>query len=184
MMHPKTTWSLALGLLVCTAPAWATPIAIPLDQDDFPPFGETQVDEPLNQAIEDYNTANGTSYPTSIDETPDIKVATGDAAPSGYPDFGPDTLSITLPVGDYNYLFFHWGGGAGGGTAELWYLGECPDDATAEFTAPTGNGLSFYSFYDPNGTTPVPDGGSMIALIGLGLIATAFAVRHAKSPPV
>lgn len=174
--------AICVALVGCMAlDAKAIPTQITeLNIGAFPSFGDGNVGTQVGLAITAYNLANpSATLPTSgIGSTPNIKVNTGDVAPSPYPSFGANTLSISIPAGSYNYIFLHWGGpneDASYFNPQLFYIGGETGNLT--FNAPvntaanggTGRyGLSFYSLYSP--TTSVPDGGSTIALLGSALV--------------
>jgi hypothetical protein len=124
-----------------------------------------------------------------------------------FPTFDEDTLSLSLPMGDYNYLFLHWGGPNEDDlykNPELYYIGG--DSGGLVFSAPVRHvpavyytsgpkkgqiktpaqdkqyGLSFYSYYSAVPTVPepslaVPDEGSNVVLLGVGFLGLAGASR-------
>ena len=105
---------------------------------------------------------------------------------AGFPTFGTGTLQISLPMGEYNYLFLHWGGpnvDVFYQNPQLYYIGG--EAGSLTFTAPVYSeqipvvyftsgsragqikkaagvvnhqyGLSFYSFYSEISViTPTP----------------------------
>jgi hypothetical protein len=152
--------------------AWATPIELAsVPFSDLGDAGDGTVQAWLIATIQSYNTAHGTDLPTApVGAHPDIKVNTGDSAPPGYPSFGSNTLSITLPGNLNDYLVFHWGG-PGGGTFQAFDLTTTPE-ASDTFTAPDKYGLSFYSFYGEGDSASVPEPATML-LLGSGLLGLA-----------
>jgi hypothetical protein len=83
--------------------------------------------------------------------------------------------SINLGTqGTYDYLFAHYGG-PGGGTAEVWYVG----DLSGVINIPSigfGHGLSGWALFTaPNGS--VPDGGATVMLLGAALGALGMVRR-------
>ena len=101
-------------------------------------------------------------------------------------DFGPLPSLATLALrgkgttvnlgaqGTYDYLFAHYGG-PGGGTAEVWYIG----DLSGVINIPGigfGHGLSGWALFTaPNGA--VPDGGTTAMLLGVAFGALGIARR-------
>ena len=93
-------------------------------------------------------------------------------------DFGPLPSPATLALrgtgtsvplgtqGTYAYLFAHYGG-PGGGTGEVWYVGDLSGSISIPDTA-FGHGLSGWALFTaPNGG--VPDGGATAMLLGAAL---------------
>jgi hypothetical protein len=60
-----------------------------------------------------------------------------------------------------------------GNTGYVWYVGnvDSPDVAELPSKGPNGNGLAHYTVFNAAG---VPDGGSTMTLLGLGLLALAY----------
>lgn len=136
----------------------------------------------LQTDVTAYNVANNPDLPTPVGAE-QFRVNQGDAtAPTGYPTFGANVLSITLPTAGYDYIALHWGG-SGGGVYQSFYVGSIggATPATITFQAPGRNGLSWYDTFHPTTNTNVPDGGASAALLGLGLTGVAFARRFVKS---
>jgi hypothetical protein len=164
--------------------AQATVIKLPtLDINNFPSYGDENVGIEVNKAILTYNAVFNTDLPTSgVGSTPDFKADNS--------VFGSNLLSIDLTLGNYNYIFLHWGGpdiDASYKNPELYYIGS--DTGTYTFVAPwntapdpdTQYGLSFYSFYSEiPPTSNVPDGGATVSLLGLGVIGMTFIGRRIK----
>jgi PEP-CTERM motif len=136
--------------------------------------GDSTIQAWLIQTIMAYNTAHGTNLSTaSVGAHPDVKVIQSGSAPPGYPTFGANTLSITLPANLNEYLVLHWGG-SGGGVYQAFDLTTIPE-LSDTFLAPGRNGLSFYSFYGT--VAPVPEPGTL-ALLGSGLVGVAGLLRR------
>ena len=83
--------------------------------------------------------------------------------------------SINLGTqGTYAYLFAHYGG-PGGGTGEVWYVG----DLSGVINIPSiafGHGLSGWALFTAPGGA-VPDGGTTVMLLGAALGALGVARR-------
>ena len=183
MKNRKLTGGVMLGVvcaaLALTMTARATPILITeLNLAAFPPYGDGTDQTAINAAIGAYNLDHPMAQlpTTGIGATANIKVNTGDTAPTPYPSFSANTLSITVPAGSYNYIFLHWGGpndDAAYKNPQLFYVGG--DTGSDVFNAPLNGtqqyGLSFYSLYGPSGPSNVPDGGMTAALLGLAFCA-------------
>jgi hypothetical protein len=203
-----TLLALTLG---CMTAANAVPILITgLDITQFPSFADDNVQTGVNAGIAAWNAANDPDLPTAgIGATPDVKLNSGDAV-SGFPSFGANTLSITLPMGDYNYVFLHWGGpndDVNYKNPQLYYVGD--ETGSYSFNAPIHTipaqyftsgpkagqlksaaeekqyGLSFYSYYSeipnlPPPTTSVPDAGSNLGLLGLGMLGVVGLRRFGR----
>jgi hypothetical protein len=141
--------------------------------------GDGTIEAWLAAGVTSYNTANDPDLPAPGDQI--FRVNQDDAAPTGFPTFGDDVLSITIPTGEYNYVAFHWGG-SGGGTYQSFYIGDIGGavPATINFPAPGRNGLSWYALFDPtdDGGGPiegsVPDAGATALMLGLGTMGLAF----------
>jgi hypothetical protein len=101
-------------------------------------------------------------------------------------DFGPLPSPATLALrgkgtsinlgtqGTYDYLFAHYGG-PGGGTGEVWYVG----DLSGVINIPNiafGHGLSGWALFTAPGGA-VPDGGATVMLLGVALGALGAARR-------
>lgn len=187
---------LGIVLASCTLTVSATPILITeLDLGAFAPYGDAHVGTEIGEAITAYNLAHTPDLPTTgIGSVPNVKVNTGDSAPSPFPTFAANTLSITITGGYYNYLFLHWGGPDTDiqyKNPQLYYIGG--DLGALTFNAPSNfipnrdpkqYGLSFYSLYSPIEQVPppsVPDGGATVALLGMGLTALEGLRRRFKA---
>jgi len=98
-------------------------------------------------------------------------------------DFGPLPSPATLAArgtgttinlgtqGTYDYLFAHYGG-PGGGTAEVWYVG----DLSSVINIPSigfGHELSGWALFTAN--SRVPDAGASVILLGVALGALGMA---------
>jgi PEP-CTERM motif len=155
--------------------ASATPITLNAGVSPQPAnAGDGTIQAWLIQVINHYNTAHGTHLPTApVAPHPDVKVNPGATPPVGYPSFGANTLSITLPANLNEYLVLHWGG-RGGGVYQAFDLTTIPETSDT-FLAPGRNGLSFYSFYGT--VAPVPEPGTL-ALLGSGLLGAASLLRR------
>lgn len=116
---------------------------------------------------------------------------TGDAnsstIPAGWPTSFPasTTMSITLPLGGYNYLILSWGGSQipqDRGTADfLYYIGGTSGNVTFNRPDLAGGGLSGVTVF--GGSTPpsVPDGGSSALLLGAGLVGVGLLRRRPRA---
>ena len=176
----RTLSCIGSGILVFAAltlfSMQASATAIPLNSAGLQQVGNAgdgTIQAWLIQSIIDYNTAHGTSLPTSpVGAHPTVKVDDGQNAPNGFPSFGADTLSITLP-GDLNgYLVLHWGGKEGGVLQAF----DLTPGGTNNFDGPSKNGLSFYSFYGTS-TTATPEPGTML-LCATGIAGLAGSIRR------
>lgn len=155
-----------VALFLFSSPAWATPILLP-DPGQPSNAGDGTIQAWLIASINLYNATHDPDLPTSpVGAQPDIKVTIGAPAPPGYPTFGANTLSITLPGNLNDYLVLHWGG-PGGGVYQAFELITFPE-VSDTFNAPSNNGLSFYSFYGSESFN-APEPTAMI-LLGSGLI--------------
>jgi hypothetical protein len=87
---------------------------------------------------------------------------------------GPATLALrgtgtAIPLGaqgTYDYLFAHYGG-PGGGTVEVWFVGNLGGPLNIPQTG-FGHGLSGWALFTAGGVG-VPDGGATVMLLGAAL---------------
>jgi hypothetical protein len=105
--------------------------------------------------------------------------------PAGTTTFVEDTKSLNILITGYEYLALHWGGPNKEYDSsmnqdpgyQLVYIGD-PMGAT-HYTADNtrdNNGLSWYELFNPG--TSVPDTGSTLVLLGLGLGFLGFLKRR------
>lgn len=188
-MKTKALIILSAVVVLASTSAFAVPIApVNITMSGSPPFtgstsviannespsdfGDATVLNWLKADVSAYNATYTASYaiPTAgAGNAPLEKVTTGS---------GPSSINITL--GEYDYIFLHWGG-QNGGWAQAFYIGD--GTGTYTFESPPGGhpavgGLSFYSLYGPTQKS-VPDGGSTAILLGaslsfLGLVRRRF----------
>jgi hypothetical protein len=176
----KAIAGIGLFAVATLATLKATPVLITtLDISQFPSYGDGNVQTGINNAIAAWNVTHDPDLPTvGVGSTPNLKVG-DDAAPLG-------GLSITLDLGAYNYVFFHWGGPNADATyknPQLYYIGG--DSGPVTFTAPWNTapdpnkqyGLSFYSFYSPTDRKTVPDNGATLFLVAIGFMCIAATGR-------
>jgi VPDSG-CTERM motif len=89
------------------------------------------------------------------------------------------TIDLGATAGVYDYLFAHYGG-PGGGTAEVWFVGNLSGIITIPATGFGGYGLSGWALFTAPGRA-VPDGGATIMLLGAGLCVLGIARRYIMS---
>ena len=77
------------------------------------------------------------------------------------------TIDLGATAGVYDYLFAHYGG-PGGGTAEVWFVGDLSGIITIPATGFGGYGLSGWALFTAPGGA-VPDGGATVMLLGITL---------------
>lgn len=174
---PKKVLLALSAVILLSICATATPITLNAGGSPQPSnAGDRTIQTWLIHAINNYNTAHGTTLSTaSVGAHPDVKVNLGASAPAGYPTFAANTLSITLPANLNEYLVLHWGG-QGGGVYQAFDLSTFPEGSDI-FQAPGRNGLSFYSFYGQAAPAPVPEPGTL-ALLGSGMLGLAGVLRR------
>ena len=105
-------------------------------------------------------------------------------------DFGPLPGPATLAQrgtgttvnlgtqGTFTYLFAHYGG-PGGGTGEVWYVGDLSGSISIPGTG-YGHGLSGWALFTAGGVG-VPDGGTTAMLLGAALCALGVMRRFVMS---
>jgi VPDSG-CTERM motif len=89
------------------------------------------------------------------------------------------TIDLGATAGVYDYLFAHYGG-PGGGTAEVWFVGDLSGMITIPATGFGGYGLSGWALFTAPGGA-VPDGGATVMLLGAALAAIGVARRFLMS---
>jgi hypothetical protein len=89
------------------------------------------------------------------------------------------TIDLGATAGVYDYLFAHYGG-PGGGTAEVWFVGDLSGIITIPATGFGGYGLSGWALFTAPGGA-VPDGGAAVMLLGVALCALGIARRFIMS---
>jgi VPDSG-CTERM motif len=89
------------------------------------------------------------------------------------------TIDLGATAGVYDYLFAHYGG-PGGGTAEVWFVGNLSGIITIPATGFGGYGLSGWALFTAPGGA-VPDGGATVILLGAGLCVLGIARRYTMS---
>lgn len=163
----------AAFLIFFSCPAGATPISL-MDDDDAAPWnaGRGSVAQWLNQLIKDYNADNHQALPTDVSSV--FRVESSSDVPSGFPSFGPRTLSIDIPA-NYNYLVLHWGGKKGENYEAYDLIGL---SGTITFSNPK-YGLSWYEFFGAPNTSAVPEPATLL-LIGSGLAGVVVFRRQFK----
>jgi hypothetical protein len=156
-----------VAMVLFSIQGWATPIPLPsLSQPSN--AGDGAIQTWLISLINAYNTTHNPDLSSaSVGAHPDMKVEQEISAPTGYPSFRADTLTITLPGNLNDYLVLHWGG-SGGGTFQAFYLPVDTAEAWDVFTAPGQNGLSSYAFYGSRPTS-VPEP-STVLLLGAAIV--------------
>lgn len=87
------------------------------------------------------------------------------------------TINLGATAGVFDYLFAHYGG-PGGGTAEVWFVGDLSGIITIPATGFGPYGLSGWALFTAPG---VPDGGATVMLLGTALGALAIARRFIMS---
>ena len=85
------------------------------------------------------------------------------------------TIDLGATAGVFDYLFAHYGG-PGGGTAEVWFVGDLSGIITIPATGFGGYGLSGWALFTAPGGA-VPDGGATVMLLGAALAAIGVARR-------
>lgn len=122
----------------------------------------------LAAGVTTYNNTHNPDLPAPGPEL--VGVNTGNSAPSGYPTFVANTLTISIPTGGYDYVVLHWGG-QGGGPVQSFYIGAIggATPSPVVFNSPDRNGLSFYRLYHETTRPPgnAPDGGATAGLLGV-----------------
>jgi hypothetical protein len=86
------------------------------------------------------------------------------------------TIDLGATAGVFDYLFAHYGG-PGGGTAEVWFVGNLSGIITIPATGFGGYGLSGWALFTAPGGA-VPDGGATVMLLGAGLCVLGIARRY------
>jgi hypothetical protein len=89
------------------------------------------------------------------------------------------TIDLGATAGVYDYLFAHYGG-PGGGTAEVWFVGNLSGIITIPATGFGAYGLSGWALFTAPGGA-VPDGGATVMLLGAGLCVLGIARRYTMS---
>jgi VPDSG-CTERM motif len=89
------------------------------------------------------------------------------------------TIDLGATAGVFDYLFAHYGG-PGGGTAEVWFVGNLSGIITIPATGSGGYGLSGWALFTAPGGA-VPDGGATVMLLGAGLCVLGIARRYTMS---
>jgi VPDSG-CTERM motif len=89
------------------------------------------------------------------------------------------TIDLGATAGVFDYLFAHYGG-PGGGTAEVWFVGNLSGIITIPATGFGDYGLSGWALFTAPGGA-VPDGGTTVMLLGAGLCVLGIARRYTMS---
>ena len=89
------------------------------------------------------------------------------------------TIDLGATAGVFDYLFAH-SGGPGGGTAEVWFVGNLSGIITIPATGVGDYGLSGWALFTAPGGA-VPDGGATVILLGAGLCVLGIARRYTMS---
>jgi VPDSG-CTERM motif len=89
------------------------------------------------------------------------------------------TIDLGATAGVYDYLFAHYGG-PGGGTAEVWFVGDLSGIITIPAAGFGGYGLSGWALFTAPGGA-VPDSGATVMLLGAGLCVLGIARRYTMS---
>jgi hypothetical protein len=89
------------------------------------------------------------------------------------------TINLGATAGVFDYLFAHYGG-PGGGTAEVWFVGDLSGIITIPATGFGGYGLSGWALFTAPGHV-VPDGGATVMVLGAALGALGICRRFIMS---
>lgn len=172
-------WLSLAAAALTAANTQAARIHLGTGDQSTPGSGEGSVETWLANLVLDYNNSNPVLDPDLPAPGNQLfGVNQGDPAPAGFPTFGDDVTSISIPTGAFDYVVFHWGG-QGGGNYEAFYIGSiggAPSNPEVFDTTVTtrGGGLSWYRLYHYTPNDPrIPDSGTSLALLGAGLLGLA-----------
>jgi len=177
--HWKVAAATALGALPL-----GTALAIPIRLDTIPYIqpATTLPGNPPNQGVPTvHNWLQDLVQAYNLQNDPDLPVVA--ASPSlEYTENREDVRSLWINVTGYTYLTVHWGGKKSSDHSQAWYLGGALENF--HLVSPTGRGLSGYRLwnYVPPDVMRVPEGGTTLTLLGLGLLATFIWPRRARHP--
>lgn len=162
-----------IAFLLASLSSYAGPIALNIGGSPQPAnSGQGTIEAWMLGLVTTYNAAPSPDLPAPGVEA--FRVNKGDIPPLGFPSFGNDALSISIPTGVYQYVALHWGG-QGGGVYQAYYIGDFGTDTSYTFNAPGQNGLSWYDGFllieNPPPGPKVPDSGASLSLLGIALAA-------------
>lgn len=138
--------------------------------------GTVMGDNPYDMSVEQYTLkySSGTLIPKPV------PLAT-------LPGYRKDTDNATVDLGAfiYDWVLAKWGE-----DAAVYYIGDLKGSITLSLDgtgwASTGHGLSHYTLFNAvrippdggGGETPVPDGGTTVVLMGIGVLGIGFLRRY------
>lgn len=129
----------------------------------------------VQSGVTNYNTANNPDLPTPV--VSDFRNNQNDNNGfAGSTVFGANVTNLNIALMGHQYVALHWGGPASGAQVnyQVLYVG-----GEASYTANNADqqGLSFYELFNKTDVS-VPDNGSTLILLGLGLGLIGFLKRR------
>ena len=125
--------------------------------------GDGTIDAWVTTLVDNYNAANNPDLPAPASLF--TYKSTGSSPAAGYPSFGNNALSITIPTGGFDYVALKWGNGQTASPYQLFYIGTTADLNAGSVTLDnTKNGLSDYWLFGPTPLQPaVPEPSTVFA---------------------
>lgn len=150
-----------IGLCMITANLFALPIIIDLGTTTGQPAGINVEYQRLLDVIDNYNSNNNPDLPTPSEATGVTYSITG----------GPKSIDVSFPNEFDGYLMFKWGD-----MDQFYYVEDLTDYSFVSTIVNNNNnnrtvllGLSHWNNWGTTDVPTVPEGGSSLAILGLGL---------------